>query len=220
MISKIRQMGFKYSFAIFFNRLVPKWLFRMRRYVVYEMDVQKLPAANQPFAPSSGLKFSACQTLAEIEAVEALTWFKREFSTGDSRAFQATLDGGLVGGVWIASRVFDENELGVRLRLKPEQAWLFAALVSEQARGKGIYGQLLPFVIEEVSQDFPCVVLAVNPDNWPSNSVHKKWSSRTVGSVVAIRFLKFSACWVKGQIRKDRTFSWQSTKHPIELILD
>ena len=220
MISKIRKTGFKFFFAGVFNRVVPQWLFRMRRYVVYEMDVQKLQAASQQAVDDSGLEFSACRTPAEIEAVEVLTWFRQELSSDDLRAFQATLDGQLVGGVWIASKVFDEDELGVRLMLNQQQAWLFAALVSKQARGKKVYSKLLPFVVSEVSRDFPRVVLAVNPDNRPSNAVHKKASRRTLGTVVAIRFLKFSVCWASGQIRKDRTFSWQATKHPIELTLE
>ena len=220
MISRIRKTGFKFFFATLFNRIVPQWLFRMRRYVVYEMDVQKLQAASQPSLEASVLEFSACQTSAEIEAVETLTWFSRELSTGDLRAFQATLDGQLAGGVWIASGVFDEDELGLRLMLNPQQAWLFAALVAEQARNKKVYSKLLPFVVAEVSQEFPRVLLAVNPDNRPSNSVHKKASRQTLGTVVAIRLLQFSVCWVSGQIRKDRTCSWQATKHPIELTLE
>jgi len=220
VISKIRNRGFKFYFAGLFNRVVPQWLFRMRRYFVYEMDVQKLQTASQQVVGGSGVEVSACRTSAEIEAVEVLTWFRRELSSGDLRAFQATLDGQLVGGVWIASEIFDEDELGVRLILNPQQAWLFAAYVSEQARGKKVYSKLLSFVVSEVSQDFPQVVLAVNPDNRPSNAVHKKASRRTLGMVVAVRFLKFSVCWTRGQIRKSRTCSWQATKRPIELTLE
>ena len=220
MISKIRKMGFKFFFATLFNRIVPQWLFRLRRYVVYEMDVQKLRAASQSLSEDNGLEFSPCQTSVEIEAVETLTWFQRELSTGEFRAFQATLDGQLVGGVWIASKVFDEDELGVRLMLNQQQAWLFAAFVAEQVRGQKVYSQLLSFVVSEVSRDFPRVLLAVNPDNRPSNAVHKKASCQTLGTVVAIRFLNFSVGWVSGQIRKNRTFTWQATKHPIELTLE
>ena len=220
MISKIRKAGVKFYFAGLFNRVVPQWLFRMRRYVVYEMDVQKLRTTRQEAVEEGGLEFSACRTSAEIEAVEVLTWFRRELSSGELQAFQATLSGQLVGGVWIASKVFDEDELGVRLLLKPQQAWLFAAFVAAQARGKGVYSQLLSFVVSEVSRDFPQIVLAVNPDNRPSNVVHKKASRRTLGTVVAIRFLKFSVCWTSGRIRKDRTCSWHATQYPIELTLE
>ena len=194
----------------------------MRRYVVYQMDTAKTKAAadSQVVLETNDVQVSVCQTEDQIEAVEALTWFKREYSSGKNRPYQATVDGQLLAGVWIATEVFDENELGVRLMLNERQAWLFAALVSKQSRGKGLYGKLLPFVVNETSQDFPSVLLAVNPDNTPSNAVHQKWSQRTVGTVVAIRLLDVSACWVFGQIRKDRTISWQAKKHPIQLTVD
>ena len=212
----------KFKFAILFNRIVPLWLFRMRRYVVYEMDVSKAKAAAdaQETSPDNNVQISACETEQQIEAVEALTWFKREYSSGKTRSFQTTVDGQLVAGVWLSSEVFDENELGVRVVLNERQTWLFAAFVSKDFRGQKIYGKLLPFVVSEASRDFPSVLLAVNPDNKPSNAVHQKWSQRTVGTVVAARFINVTVCWVFGQIRKDRTISWQAKKQPIELTID
>ena len=211
-----------YTFAIGFNRIVPQWLFRMRRYAVYEMDVNKTRAAadSQNAAHSDDVNISACRTEDQIKAVETLTWFKREYSTGSNRPFQATIDGQLVAGVWIATEVFDEDELGVRLMMNQRQAWLFAALVSKPYRGKGIYGKMLPFVVNETGQKFPSVLLSVNPDNKPSNYVHKKWSQRTVGTVVAMRLVGVSICWVSGQIRKDRTISWNAKTQPIQLTID
>ena len=214
--------GLRYSFAILFNRIVPQWLFRMRRYVVYEMDVSKTKAVAQSHEAlaDNNVQVSACQNEEQTKAVEALTWFKRSYSSGKNRSFQATIDGQLVAGVWLASEIFDEDELGVRLVMNERQTWLFAAFVSKNFRGQKIYGKLLPFVVNEGSRDFPSVLLAVNPNNRPSNFVHKKWSQRTVGTVVALRLLGVSACWVFGQIRKDRTISWQAKKHPIQLTVD
>lgn len=221
MQSKKRKFNLRYSFAVLFNRVVPQWLFRMRRYVIYEMDAGKARAAVDSSVPSAGdVQSSACQTEDQIAAVETLTWFKREYSSGKSQAFQATVDGKLVAGVWLASQVFDEDELGLRLMMNERQAWLFAALVSKDARGNGIYNKLLTFVISEGSQDFPSVLLAVNPDNEPSNAVHQKWSQRNVGTVVAVRLLGIAVCWVFGQVRKDRTISWQAKTHPVQLTVE
>ena len=212
----------KYSFAILFNRIVPQRLFRMRRYVIYEMDAAKAKAAaeSQVASLDNNVQVAVCNSEDQTRAVETLTWFKREYSRGKNRAFQATINGELVAGVWLASELFDENELGVRLLMNDRQTWLFAALVSKDFRGQKIYGKLLPFVVGEASRDFSSVLLAVNPDNKPSNAVHKKWSQRTVGTVVAARLLNVSVCWVFGQIRKDRTVSWQAKANPIELTVD
>jgi len=219
--SRKRKGSLRYSFAILFNRVVPQWLFRMRRYVIYEMDAGKARTTlDSSASPTSDVQVSACQTEDQITSVEAVTWFKREYSSGKARAFQATVNGKLVAGVWLGSEVFDENELGLRLMLNERQAWVFAALVSKEARGNGIYSKLLTFVISESGQDFPSVLLAVNPDNKPSNAVHQKWSQRTVGTVVALRLFDVAVCWVFGQISKDRTISWQAKKHPIQLTVD
>ena len=221
-MSGIGKHNFKYSFAILFNRVVPQWLFRTRRYVIYEMDTGRARSAiSSPGASrSSNVQVSVCQTEDQIEAVEALTWFKREYSSGKSQAFQATINDELVAGVWLASEVFDEDELGVRLMMNEDQTWLFAALVSKGSRGNGIYSKLLTFVISHASHDFTSILLAVNPDNKPSNAAHQKWSRRTVGTVVAVRIFGVAMCWVFGQIRKDRTITWQAKKHPIQLTVD
>ena len=44
--------------------------------------------------------------------------------------------------------------------------------------------------------------------------------SSNLGKVIAIRLLGISACWVFGQIRKDRMISFAAAKHPIQLALD
>ena len=144
MLSRFRIGNLKYTFAILFNRVVPLWLFRMRRYVIYEMDVDKTQAAanSSKASRANDVQVSVCQTEDQIEVIEGLTWFKREYSSGRNQAFQAVIDGQVVGGVWIATELFDENELGIRLVMNERQAWLFAALVSKKNRGKGIW---LPF---------------------------------------------------------------------------
>ena len=222
MLSRNSIANLKFKFAILFNRIVPQRLFRMRRFVIYEIDVDKAQSVTESSLESqtSGLEIAACQTEDQIKAVEALTWFKREYSSGKNRSFQATIDGKLVAGVWLACDFFDENDLGVRLMLDQRQTWLFAAYVSKDFRGQKIYGKLLTFVVNEAARDFPSVLLAVNPDNTPSRIVHQKWSQRTVGTVVAARLFGVSMCWVNGQIRKDRTISWQAKKQPIQLTVN
>ena len=92
MQRRSRIANLKYKFAILFNRIVPQWLFRMRRYVVYEMDIAKTKAVaeSQKASPDDNVQVSACQTEAQVEAVETLTWFKRAYSSGKNRSFQAT----------------------------------------------------------------------------------------------------------------------------------
>jgi hypothetical protein len=139
VLNKIRKTGWRYSFAILFNRIIPKWLFRIRRYVVYQMDVDRsIAAAESQQTDSNSLTVQRCNSESQMRAIEDLTWFKREYSSGNSWAYQASLEGKLIGGFWAASDRFDEDELGVRIELSSQQAWLFAALVSGEARGQGV----------------------------------------------------------------------------------
>lgn len=215
MLSNIRKTGWKYSFAILFNRVVPQWLFRMRRYVIYELDPSEVDASQQV---GNEIDLQRCESEEDIQAVEALTYFKRIYSTGPCLAYRATVEDKLFGGMWAATEAFDENELGVRLQLTEKQAWLFAALVSKQARGQGVYGQLLPFVIiDQRQRGHDQILVSVNPDNLRSNRIHLRWAKRTVGYVTAVRLLRIGFCHVSGDIEKSSAVSWVTPANPILL---
>ena len=212
LLNRIRQTGWRYSFAIAFNRVVPQWLFRTRRYVIFRMDNPSEPAAE------GQVTVFQCDDEQQIQAVEQLTYFRREYSSGQCHAFAAEVDGQLAGGMWAATECFDENELGVRLQLANNQTWLCSALICKDMRGHGVYSRLLPFVIRSMANSGkPDALVAVNPDNLASYHAHKKRSRETVGYVFAIRFLKLTACWVWGGVSKQRTFSANSNERPIEI---
>jgi GNAT superfamily N-acetyltransferase len=187
----------------------------MRRYVVYELDPSKIDPRQQV---GTEIDLQRCESEASVQAVEALTYFKRVYSTGPCLAYQATIENKILGGMWAATEAFDENELGVRLLLTEKQAWLFAALVSKQARGQGVYGQLLPFVIDDQRQrGHDQILVSVNPDNLRSNRIHLRWAKRTVGYVTAIRLLRIGFCHVSGDIEKSSTVGWVTPTNPILL---
>ncbi len=216
-ISKIKQTGLKYSVAILFNRFVPEWLFRMRRFVVYRMDPPKPDhSETKPANPNDSVSINRCTGESEITAVEYLTYFRRSYSTGNSIAYGAKRNDQLAAGMWAATDCFDENELGVRVLLNPKQTWLFAARVDKEFRRQGLYSKLLNFVMSDMlQQGFADQLVSVNPDNIGSNRIHQRLSRETVGYVLAIRFLKTTFCWTWGEIAKDATISWNSTANPI-----
>jgi hypothetical protein len=222
VLQKIRQTGWKYSIAILFNRVIPAWLFRMRRFVVYRM--QKANTATEECdSPESTAAISAgrCISESQIEAVEQLTYFQRTYSAGNLVAYHAKIDNQLAAGMWAATECFDENELGVRIRLDPKQAWLFAARVSTDFRRRGLYSHLLPSVMKDLDgKGFVDQLVSVNPDNLGSNRIHQRLSRETVGHVLAIRFLKTTICWTRGRIWKEKTISWNSSNSPIDIQME
>lgn len=215
LVNKIRQTGLRYTFAIIFNRIVPEWLFRCRRYVVYQLN----PNMAGP-AGSDSVRIAYCSK-DEIPAVEKLTYVSAEKCTSsddpnDLRPVKAEFNGELAGGLWMATRMFQEMELGVRYELAPKQAWLFGALVDKPARGKGIYSKMLSFVVpEEAAKGHTQILVAVNPDNRPSHRVHQKNSVRKIGIIRCMRLLKSSWCWASGDLEYERSFSLNSFNNPI-----
>lgn len=221
-LSKIKQTGLKYSVAILFNRVVPEWLFRVRRFVVYRLETPEPNRSETDLAnPTDSVSVNRCTNEAEIVAVENLTYYQRSYSTGNSIAYSVKLEDRLAAGMWAATDCFDENELGVRILLGENQTWLFAARVDKTFRRQGLYSKLLPFVMSNMAeQGFADQLVSVNPDNIGSNRIHQQRSRDTVGYVLAIRFLKTTFCWTWGDIAKEATVSWNSTSHPIGIRFD
>ena len=216
LLHRISQQGWMYSVAILFNRVVPKWLFRCRRYVVYQLEIQPPLAADS--VGNHGFEIGWCESEEQTQAVEQLTYFKRDFSAGPARAVQASFNGKLVGGFWAATQIFDEDELGVRVVLEPQQAWLFAALVSRDCRGRGVYSKILQFITSQLANEgFTQPLVAVNPNNKPSHRVHKKNAREFVGTVWAARFLNFSICLSGKPVEQKSWFTLNSKHHPIEI---
>ena len=206
--------GWKYTVEIIFNRLVPNWLFRCRRFVIYRLK------ANSPFDCMPGTVTSWCESENQYRIVEELTEFKRESNEGPVRAVQAMVENQVHGGFWVATESFVERELGVRILLGHQQCWLFAAMVSKQMRGRGIYSDVLRFMTSELdTQGFDDLLVAVNPDNKPSNYVHKKYSKSSVGTVFAIRFLNWAWCFSSSPLHAKTRFTANARLRPIELTV-
>ena len=215
LIEKIKKQGWIYSFAILFNRIVPAWLFRCRRFVVLQLDETR----SNP-APAN-VEVSWCQTESEYTTVEELTYFRRANSEADFVACQAKRDGKVAGGFWAASKWFDENGIGVRIELEPQQVWLFAAVVEKQFRGQGVHSAVLEFIIPGLaSKGFKEIFLSVNPDNLGSYHVHKKRSKQILGTVYSFRLFSIAICWSRGSVKCDRFMTFEASSNPIRLRLN
>jgi hypothetical protein len=203
--------GWRYTGAILFNRIVPEKLFRFRRYVVYRMKIQEPRIESDieiQWATSDEQRASAAKT----------SFIDQALFSNPLRAAIATIDNQCVGAFWVAAEHFDESELGVRVMLGPKQVWLFAAMVNKEKRGLGIYSQILQFVTSELgSEGIVDLLVAVNPVNKPSNHIHKKHSSETVGMVSAVRFLNWAACFPGKPITAKSNFTMNAKRNPVQI---
>ena len=215
LFKKIKQRGLIFTFAGLFNRFVPERLFRMRYYYVLRLNpVRKLDDQR-----CDDVTVKMAETESEYSAIEELTYFRRHDSSGQKTACSATHNGQTVGGFWGAQGEFDENELGVQVKLAPNQCWLFAALVSESSRGKGIYPRILAAMSKHMfDQGATDQLVAVNPFNRASMRVHTRFAQPgQVAKILAIRFLKWTFCIKHGGVSQNKWLALNCHHSPVEL---
>ena len=211
MLTSLRRRGLLYTFAILFNRVVPELLFRCRFYTVFQMRQVESIGTNSTVE-------CAKSNADDVEFVEALTGFQSVVNSGESTPWQAQKDGEIVAGFWSATQSFDEKELGVRVLLDHDQAWLFSAFVDKRYRGQRVFPQLLQHTLRTLVDEHSVRQYAgVNPVNRSSMKVFENQSQGRVGAVLAIRILNTVFCWSFGKISRDRTIAWNGRKKPVEI---
>ena len=217
MLKKLRQTGLIYSIGIAINRVVPSWLFRFRIFRAYQVDPKTiLPQSD--VTDDNSVQVSLAETDADISAVCKLTWFQPGDMDADFQSVQAKIDGQLAGAVWAAGRGFDETDLGLRIELTPDQSWIFAALVDEQFRRRGVYSRVFGFMVNHLEQAaVGQQLLCINPYNIASIKAHEKYFDSVLGNVIALRVLGLAFCLCSGQ-RLQRS-SWISTNCKSKPIL-
>lgn len=211
MIRSILRRGVLYTFGIIFNRIIPAGLFRFRVFRVYELAGMEDIESDQRF------HFDWCESEADLREAREATFF----DSPDPKLMDRTEvcvareQGKLVGGVWRAEQWFDEDELGMRIDLSENQAWIFAAYVAKTHRGQGVYSQLLNSVL--LNRNGEQHFASINPTNKPSVAAHRKFTRSTVGTCVVVRVFRVAACWTSGSLRSSRRLSFNCSRTPLRL---
>ena len=217
MLKKLSQTGLIYSVGIAINRVVPSWLFRFRIFKVYQIDPKTVLPQSEASNDNS-IQVSLAETDADISAVSKLTWFQPGDMDADFQSVLAKIDGQFAGAVWAAGRGFDETDLGLRIELTPDQSWIFAALVDQQFRRRGVYSRVIGFMVNHLEQAaIGQQLLCINPYNIASVKAHEKYFDSVLGNVVSLRVLGLAFCLCSGQ-RLHRS-SWISTNCKSKPIL-
>ena len=215
---KRKRQGFRYALGSVFKRIVPAWLFRYRKVVVFEMK-----GCSPPAPPNNSLKIGWCHSKEELETAEDLSLFSRDQLADEiNGSLMACLAIGdrdaRLGAAWVASDIFLEPELGLRYELSPSQAWLCNTRVIEDARQLGVYTQMLGFLVQQLDgMGLNQILAAVSPYNKASAHVHRKYAKRELGEITVWRFLAVTYCRAKGDIACQQKFSFDSKSEPIEI---
>lgn len=205
-----------------FNRIVPAWIFRLSIGDVYELDIPKLSDSLSQF-DLQGISIKGVQDADERTRLRSNTWNSVLLAcSADDMGYSAVDEASkkFLGGVWAGKDYFIESDLGFEIRMRPKQAWVYCAYVSKAARGRGIYQRLLSFVGHDVSVNgFEQLYVIVQPWNLASTYIHKKYSSKAIGRVTVIRVFSIAAVFRTGLLTKNRTFTTQLVKNPVQINL-
>jgi len=214
ILKAVHEKGIRFCIAIVFDRFVPEWLLRVRRFNVYEMET-KIKAVAQTENVFVGWSNSEEETLA-VERFLGPMRSVVDVGADDMRACYAKVDEELAAAFWMASNIFMESGLSIRYELEEDQVWLFGAYVEKRFRRQGIHKRILEFILLDLqSSGKNQVLLSVNPDNAASRIAHERYARRKVGMAVAIRFLGMAACTVSGDMALNRWFTLSHKKKPI-----
>jgi len=213
-LKQLHSRGWLYTLGSWINRIVPAKLFRSRVFRVYRLD----PCEDvQSRAGSLPLEFRWADSREERDLAQQLTYFHSTAADQADR-FRACLawaDDQVVGGVWRGTQSFDEEELGVRVMLEPNQAWIFAAFVSPEHRGARIYPRLLNHVLAESRSH--AHYASINVTNRASLAAHRHFVVAQTGPCIVMRLLSVTFCWAGKGLKASESIVINSRQNPIEI---
>jgi GNAT superfamily N-acetyltransferase len=187
---------------------MPAWLIRFRPFVVYEIPLQAGAVRTSPEAEPRDPCAVQVRWLSDAAELAALPPLASRACLDDwdgatRRVATAELEGRVIGCAWIATGAFEERELSLRFELGPDETWLYAASVAPPLRNRGVYRQLLEFIIAELAAaGRRRLLLGVTVGNEPSLRAHARQGAVEVGRVTALRALGVPMCRCSGQIHR------------------
>jgi len=207
---KAKAQGYIRTAELLWERFVPPWIFRYSKGAVFDLDLDKLIALNEQRGQDVGdglvakCLINANNSSGQSEdsqrnRLREFTWNSAPLESTANDFGYAIYDSQdpekLLGGVWVATDSFIEDNLGLNFVLSNDQTWLYCAFVDGEARGRGIYKKLLSFVAQDVKKrGYSQLLTVINPWNRVSTAVHQKRSKQICGDVSCVRV--FWLAWV------------------------
>ena len=212
IINKVRGLGIGYVLEALFERVIPAWLFRICLLEVYQLDFDKLSAARL-----SNASVNICDNEHELEQLKELT------SHGSVEphfiGVLARVEGQAAGGLWMATKEFRDNDVGLSFTLEAGHTWIYAARVEPHYRRQGIYSHLMSESAQSRKrQQKSAPLIAVSRLNRASRKGIQRFGT-LVGKVLVIRI--GSVAWARstGDLRQNQNWTFQCSQRPIHLKL-
>lgn len=185
---------------------LPPWMLRLRPYNVHSIpmtsDDLAVRAVNDTSCQHGDIRWAT--TAAERSVLTTIADHPNLVAWNGStrRAAVAWRSFEPIGVAWIATRSFDEPQLGLHLELAHDEAWLHSAFVTPSCRKQGVYRELLEFTIHSLADEgFRRLLLGVTTGNEPSRRAHRAAGATKVGRIVAFRAAGMSISFAGGKVR-------------------
>ncbi len=223
LLTKIRNRNVFHLIERTFNRIVPPWIFRFSVGDVLELDLAKLcDAANN--LDSGDFRCRGVESSDEREQLRSVTWNSVPLCSSENDFGYGICQEGdpqkFIGGVWGGIESFAEVDLGFQIRLEPDQAWIYCAFVSKNARGGGVYRRVLSFAANDLKRrGYHRLRVVIQPWNKASISVHARYSVGRIGRITVVRVFGLAAVFCAGRLTKSKTFTTDLVANPVVIEL-
>jgi GNAT superfamily N-acetyltransferase len=224
MISKLRKLrdrGIVLSLENLFNRFVPEWIFRFSVGDVLELELPQM-CRNWADLQSADFTVKSVDDVQQRSDLRKFTWNAVPLETTENDFGYAITKAGenqpLLGGVWAGTESFIEANLGFRIMLEGNQAWLYCAYVDENARGLGVYKRLLSFVGSDLTtRGFARLFVVIQPWNQASMRVHQRFLRNKIGRICVLRLFRLSFIFCSSGLSKNGTVTTNQMIAPVVL---
>jgi ribosomal protein S18 acetylase RimI-like enzyme len=181
---------FLYRAEMLFRRVIPEGVFSFRSQSIGKMPIKPLleqPAVESAVFQQARFDENDRQLLAAQAGIEAVENRIRH----NNQAWFADDTYGLLAACWTATGEYFDLDTGTTVVLRPNEAWLFGAWVRKDARGRGIYRQLLQHVGAALSQEgVSTFLLGVDHSNRLSSRVHERLGTVWIGRCSGVRIMQ------------------------------
>jgi GNAT superfamily N-acetyltransferase len=115
------------------------------------------------------------------------------------RAYAAWVEGELAAYGWVSFEDEAIGEHGLRLRLRPGEAYLWDFATRPASRGQGLYSALLNFILHELrAEGVRRAWIGADLDNTPSHHGIERAGFRPVANLVVAGGAAEPARWIEG----------------------
>ena len=190
LLRKAREVGPLYLARLALRRLIPARHFDLTRSVILELRLP--PRPQTPVAPAQ-------VRWAGQDELELLSSFghppetlRARVECGD-RACVLLRDERLAAYAWFHQKCYEEPDLGSRFRLRPDEIWLYDAMVAPSLRGQRIYPSFLAGAALLLAQEgYSRILIKVEEINRNSMRAHCAAGAVPIASFQTLRLFGFT----------------------------